>query len=817
VADETKQVDGERAIDSDTARSQPKKRMSEGELLALIASYERASLGSQIAAGATISTTIFPSNQAMTTLEIDRYNAINAYFARPLGNEIENRSQIVLPELRDTIEWIMPQLMRMFVGAKTVCRFDPENELDEKQAELETMAVNHVFMQQNDGVMVLHDFFKDALLMRNGYVEVYTKEETKVSEESYTGLTEIEVAEILNDAADEEIEVIGQREYLRDVMVPIPQLPMAIAGQPQNPQAAQVAQHLVVQTPAFDIRIRRKAKQKRVCVACLPPEEMRISARARNNMEDVSFAMHITNVARSDLITDGYERDWVNSLASGRPNWLEIDALARNQVVDQLSIENPSDFAMQEIELRKVIMRVDYDGDGVAELRRIVVGGDKIGENEVIEETPFASCTPKRMPHRHTGISLYDEIMDLQIIKTTLFRQGLDNLTIANNQRIAVDWRNVNMDDLLTSRPGGVVRGSGPPSTWMAPIQSPSNIVEQVLPVLGYIDELRTARTGVGEHTTGLDPDDLQNMTKGGQMAAMSAATLKIELVARLLAEGVKDIFRKIHSELIRNQDKPLELEISGKWVQIDPTSWRRRTKVSPNVGLGSGNREELRSNVIVLSQMQAPLAQMGMVGPKQAFNTFKVGVEALGFSNPEQFAMDPNGQEFAQHMKQMQAQAAHQPQAPQVQAAQIRAGMEQSKQASEDQRKILELLGQLNQAKDQAAEERLKAMTQLNHEAVQGHKDREVQLDSTHSDMVQTLIKAFSSILASQLKGDPSADAGQAMAKDVNEADQGIEGGGEKPPDNNDRLASVLEALTQHMSRPRTATLSDGRTITIQ
>src|SRR6185437_12254149 len=356
-----------------------------------------------------------------------------------------------------------------------------------------------------------------------------------------------------------------------------------------------------------------------------PPEEMRVSARARGDMENVGFSMHLTTQTRSDMITDGYDPDWVNTLAPGRPNWLEIDALARNVVVDQLSIENPSDFAMQEIEVRKVVMRVDYDGDGIAELRRILVGGDKIGENEVIEETPFVSCEPMRMPHRHTGISLYDLVMDLQILTTQLWRQGIDNLKIANNQRVAVDWRNCNIDDLLTSRPGGVIRGNGPPSSWIEAFTQPSNLTEQVIPALEYVDKLRTERTGIGKGTMGLDADELQNVTKGGQLASMSAATLILELIARLLAEGVKGIFLKIHAELMRHQDKPLELEISGKWVQVDPSSWRRRTKVSVNVGLGSGNREELRANVQMLAGAQAALAQMGLVGPKQGYEAFKV------------------------------------------------------------------------------------------------------------------------------------------------------------------------------------------------
>ena len=751
--------------------------MPREELLALIRQYELASLGSQVAAGATISTTIYPSNQAMSTLEIDRYNALNAYFARPLGNEVENRSQVVLPELRDTIEWVMPQLMRMFVGTNNVCRFDAENPQDEEQAELETAVVNHVFMQQNNGFFVLHDFFKDALLMRNGYVEVYSKEDKEVSEEKYSGLSQIELAALLQPKDKEEIEVLEQDG----------------------------------EGGFFNVKIRRTAQVMRICVTCIPPEEMRITPRAREGMENLVFAMHITNKARSDLITEGFDPEIVNSIAAGRPNWLEIDALARNQVVDQLSIENQTDFAMQELELRKVIMRVDYDGDGVAELRRVLVGGDKIIENEVIEETPFASCAPKRMPHRHTGLSLYDEIMDLQIIKTQLWRQGLDNLTIANNQRVAVDWRNCNFDDLLSSRPGGVVRGNGPPQTWILPLEQPSNMIEQVLPTLQYIDELRANRTGIGRSQAGLNPDELQDVTKGAMLAQMGAAALKVELVARLLAEGVKDIFRKIHSELIRHQDQPLYIEIAGKWQQVDPTSWRRRTKVSVNVGLGSGNREEMRANVQILAAAQAQIAQMGMVGPQQAWETFRVMCESLGFNNPERFAMDPNSPEYQQHMQQMANMPI--PPAPQVQAAQIKAQMEKDKQLAEDQRAIMKLQGEILQEREGRLNDKLSAMQQMTHEASEGRKQREVDLDATHKDIVLHLIQAFSSVLSTQAKGNPEMDAGAEMGKDVNEASSAIENPHEK-------LIGALTQLGDHFAnsnKPKVATLSDGRQIRIQ
>lgn len=716
-------------------------KMTDEALLSLIAMYERASLGSQVAAGATISTTVYPSNAVMTTLEIDRYNALNAFFARPLGNEVENRNQVVLPVVRDTMSWIMPQLMRIFAAAKAICRFDPISQGDEDQAQMETEVVNHIFMVENDGFVIIYDFFWDALMMRNGYAEVHTQEEKQVSQEKYTGLDEIELAKMLQDTADEELEVLEQREYPVDVLGPMPQVN-------QLPMGAQAPQ-LVQKPTVFDVKLRRTKKAKCTKVTPLPPEEMRVTPRARSGMEGIAFAMHQGTKARSDLITDGFDREIVDECAAGRPNWLEIDALARNQTVDQLSIENPSDRSMQDIELRKVAIRVDFDGDGVAELRRVVIAGDKILENEVIEETMFVSSEALRMPHRHTGLSIYDLVMDLQIIQTNLWRQGLDNLTVSNNLRYAVDWRNVNIDDLLTSRPHGPIRGNGPPSQWIQPIQPPSNLVEQVLPALQYIDQLRSNRTGIGKGTMGLDPDELQNVTKGGQLAAMSAQALIVELIARFLAEGLRHIFLKIHSELMRHQDKPLEYQIAGKWVRVDPSSWRKRTRVSANVGLGSGNREEMRANVQVLAGGQQAAAQAGLVGPKQIYESFKLLCESLGFNNPERFVMDPAGQEYAQHMQEM-AQQPH-PQAPQVQAAQIRAQTEQTKQQSEDQRKIMDLQGQLLQSREQAANAQLSNREQMVHDMIQQHAGREVDVDTNHLQIVLKLIPAIAQILAAE------------------------------------------------------------------
>ncbi len=760
------------------------KQMTDDELLHLVGQYEKQALGSSTATGTVVTGTTYPNGDQMTTLEVDRFNALNAYAARPLGNEVENRSQVVIPELRDTVEWIMPQLMRIFVGSKTPCRFDARGPDDVDQAQHETDAVNHVFMKENNGFFVLHDFIKDALLLRNSYAKVDTEEKTETGVEKYTGVFETELPRILTEEHGETIEIIGQSEYT--VTIPPPIQPPPMPGQPPQPAPPPMT------AQCFDIQIRRKKTKKQTKVMCIPPEEMRVHSGARGSLGDVPFAGHMTNKTRSELIIDGFKKEVVDTIPPGKMNFLEMDSLARNVVTDQLNADSPADFSMQEVEFRDYAVKVDYDGDGVAELRRIKIAGDVILENEEIDETPFASGSAIRMPHRHTGISYYDLLVDLQVIKTQLFRAGLDNLYLANNERVAVDWQNVNIDDLLTSRPGGVVRTKGNPAEAIMPMQTASNITEQVIPALQYTDSLREMRTGVGRDTMGLDADALQNVTKGGQLAGMAAASMKIYMVARLLAEGVKEIFSKLHGEMVRNQDQEFFFEVANQWVTADPTSWRKRSLVTVNVGLGSANREEGRANLGLLQGMQQQLQPFGLIAPSHAYNVFKLGVNLLGYENASEFAMDPKSPAYAQHQKEMQLQQQHAPPNPAVQVAQIKAQSDQAVAQGQAQRDILKLQGQLAVAQGNLSAANARAQAEMQHaagqamldrthealleqhsrthEAVQGNVERQNDVADINSGMAQTLIKVIGQIVASQLKQNAAADAGQVVKHDYQE-----------------------------------------------
>ena len=648
--------------------------MTENELLSIIAAHEKAAMGNSSAAGLGISSTTTLSGGNMTTLELDNYNALNYYYARPLGDEMPDRSQMVSPELRDTIEWIKPQLMRMFAGTNNIVRFEADGPEDEELADQQTEACNYIFMRQNNGVMVLHDYIMDALLMRNGYIKTYYEKKRSVKIENYTGLDQDALTQLMMDAKEEgdTIEILGQEE--KQILTPNP-----LFGQPQPPpqpgQSPPVPQPPVIPSTVFDIKLRRVSNPGKVCVDAIPREEVVVSPRTRAGLDDSPFYMHKNKRTRSDLIAEGYDKDLVNKAQIGPPRWTNLDDLARNDLLDQSNTDETSDISMQEPEVREVHMQVDWDDDGIAELRHICIIGDQIAENEEEEEGPLASGSPMRMAHRHIGISIYELLVDLQKEKTMLVRNLNDNIHLTNNTRVGVDQDNVNFDDMMTNRPGGMVRTKGTPMDKFYPLAVP-NVIGDVLTAIEYYDKVRQWRVGVGEDTTTMDPDALQNVTKGSTLAMLSKSDLKIELMARLLAEGLKDTFRKINNAIIRHQDKPMTMKLRGKWVEIDPSQWKYRTSVTINVGLGSGNREETRANLMLLGQGMQTFKAAGLVGPKQAYNYAKRSIEALGFNTPSEFVVDPATQEGQQLQKSLQP-----PPPPQVQVAQIKAQSDQQAQ----------------------------------------------------------------------------------------------------------------------------------------
>jgi hypothetical protein len=515
-------------------------------------------------------------------------------------------------------------LVRIFTASDEVAQFDPVSPGDEPSAKQATDYCNYILLKDNDGVMIFHDWFKDALLQKNGIVKAYWEDKEDVTKESYEGLTDDELAMLMSD---KEIEVVEQDSQEFPVL---DQMGMPAMGQDGMPAVYGV----------HNITVKKKMKSGRVQIENVPPEEFIISKKARK-MADAPFVAHRRIISRGDLIAMGFDRDVVEGLPLGDTLTYNPERVIRYQQSEQPEDTQSLDPAMQDIEVYECYIRADMDGDGIAELRQVFYAGNEILSEEETDYVPFYSICPIPIPHKFFGQSFADRTTDIQLIKTTILRQMLDNLYLTNNARVVAVEGQVNLDDLLTSTAGGVIRAKSQGAVQQLNVQS---IAAQSFPMLEYLDQTASKRTGVSDASQGLDPSILQNVTAAAVASMQQAGAGKIEMVARIFAEtGVKDLFKGIMHLVTKYQNKDRIIRLRNEYISIDPRTWSTQYDVSVNVGLGAGNRQEQMAMLGMIVQKQEQLlGAFGManpyVSPAQYRNTLGRMVEAAGFKDSAEF-----------------------------------------------------------------------------------------------------------------------------------------------------------------------------------
>jgi len=561
-------------------------------------------------------------------ISAERRLALRYYYGRDFGNEVEGRSKVILTDVADTIEWIMPSLMRMFTGGRYVVRYLPRGPGDEEAADQATEYVNKVFMDEQRGFQVLHDWFKDALLEKNGVTKAYFEERVEPKVETYRGLTMEGATALLQDGR---LEAIGFEEKEKTLGT--------------NPETG-----LPNVVKFYDLVVRQKIPVGQIKIDIVPPEEFLIARRAIELNDRIGFCAHRKKVTVSDLIALGYDRDLVENLPSDEmPEFTEgrTERFSYDET-SPLSTSERSDPASREIWITECYVRIDEDGDGYSELRKITVVGESnitILDDEEINWQPFSSITPIPMPHRFHGLSVADQTADLQLIRSTLLRQMLDNMYLVNNGRYEVVEGAVEIDDLLTSRPGGVVRVTAPGMVNPLPTQ-PFNQASYTL--LDFLENVRQMRTGAGMHNQGLDASTFRNQTATGVSQVMSAAYARVEMIARIFAEtGVKDLFKKLLRLMIESPVKDRVIKLRGQWIEVDPSTWNADMDVEVQVGLGVGQAGERIAYLMQMLQVQQAAAMAGLVNVVSPDNIYQAGVEmaeAMQLPNPERFFTDPQG-----------------------------------------------------------------------------------------------------------------------------------------------------------------------------
>ena len=549
-----------------------------------------------------------------------REAAMEYYYGQPFGNEVEGRSQFVDSTVQDTIEWMKPSLMRVFASGDEMVKFTPHGPEDVQMAEQATDYVNYVFTKDNPGWEILYSWFTDALLSKNGIVKVWWEEYVESEREEYTRLNEMELAALLSNP---DVEVTEHTEY-DDMENGVPAM-------------------------LNDVVLSRTLSNGKVKIENVPPSEFLIS-RESKTIQDARFVCHRVLKTLSEL-REMYpdESLEVEDLTGGDEDMGHLfgESQARYDFDNSNNFgfndNAASEDALKEYWLHESYLRTDYDGDGIAELRKVCTVGSKVLANDAIDSVPFVSITPIKIPHKFFGLSIADLVMDLQLIKSTLMRNLMDNMYNQNFGRYAVLEGQANLDDLLTQRPGGVVRVKSPNA--VTPLVTPP-LEPYSFQMLEYLDGVRESRAGVSRMSQGMNENALTSHTTATAVnAVMTAAQSRVELIARNFAEtGVKDLMRTIYELVHKYQDKERVIMLRNNWVPVRPDAWKDKYDCTVSVALGNGSKAQ---QMMHLSQMlsfagESMRGGLPIVNVQNMYNLGAALVKAMGFQNVDDFLTNP-------------------------------------------------------------------------------------------------------------------------------------------------------------------------------
>ncbi len=568
----------------------------------------------------------------------------------------DGRSSAVSSDVADTVEGLMPALMDIFAGSEDVCKFNPQGPEDVDAAQQEADYVNHVLMNQNPGFLVLYSFIKDALLSKNGIVKVWWETREEEESETYYDLTDEQFGML---AMDEDVQIVKHTAHpMEDRLLLQAMQPASLsavagaaqgAGSGMNPPSGSAPQ-------LHDVEVVKAKTFEEAKVLGVPPEEFGIEKTARS-IRTCNYCFHrITQNTQSQLINQGYDDDVIKSL----PTYAAItnvEEINRDTVAEHQNVGEEHNPASRRVAIIEHYIRMDYEGNGKAKLYKVTTGDEqgvlleKDGklDLEEFDVIPFAAMTPVIVTHRFFGRSIADLVMDIQRIKTALLRALLDNAYLANNPRVEVSEQHVGdstLDDLLVSRPGGMVRVKQPGGiNW----QVVPTIGQHVYPLLEYQDAAREQRTGVSRAGQALDPSALQNTPADAASQMFTMAQARMKLIARIFAEtGIKDLILLVHGLIRKHGQQAQTVQLRNKWVNVDPRQWKKRNDMTVSVGLGTGGKpqEMAMVNMIIAMQEKALMGGLSnLVTPDNLYNSAKALTRIAGHKDVDAFFTDPKTQ----------------------------------------------------------------------------------------------------------------------------------------------------------------------------
>ena len=566
-------------------------------------------------------------NFAADFMEENRRQAWNYYLGRTserrdfsattdvTGYDRQGRSEAVSQDVADMVESLMATLMPSF-GSDVPAEFEPTGPQDEENASAESDAVANVLMEQNQGWVVLAEAVKDCLLLRNGTVKCWIDEKTITERKRFADINDGDLAQLMA-AVPEGIDArLSSRKGTKATIT------LTRTDRAPKVKAIQQAHFLV--DPNHDSIF----------------------------IQDIGFCAERKFPTRSDLRAEGFSKSKVDGLPAFTTD-TSVDSSA-NKVEGQSPHFDSPVHDQDTIETYEVYMRIDMDGGGISELMRFIWSNNEVLDKQEVDFIPYATGCAWLVPHRYSGLSVYDKIVDVADIKSRALRQYLDNLTTNNSAKTVVNENTVNMDDLLTGRPNAVVRNDGPPGDDVLPF--PTNDTGQSsIQLLNYMDQVRDQRAGAA--LTLMQPQEQivkagisaqsvdRQMTAGEQMGAM---------VARTIAETlIRTLFVLLHSVLRTQFPEPIMLNRSGQWIPSNPQQWQPRNRVNIKVGLSPAERSRKANSLVTTIQQQIGIFQQGgadiIVNVNGIHRAILDWSRAVDLEAAEKYWLDPESPESQQ------------------------------------------------------------------------------------------------------------------------------------------------------------------------
>lgn len=601
----------------------------------------------------------------------ERQNTAQRYYDG--GSAIKSepgRSKVTITKVREAVRNVMPSIMRAFYTAPVVGQYEPRNPWDEQMAKSATEVVDSI-LDAAGGYKIMLEASHDAMFPRCGFVTWGWEVKQRPVFTQYSNVSEMEIAALEQDGEA----IVTERSESNVVD--------SATGE-----------------PLYEITVRRLASEGKLYIDSIAPETTFVDRNA-TCIEDSRVFGFQKNRPRSDLHEMGIPEWRTRNLSEG-----EQDPMNEREARQGYSPEHenqPQDPSSREVLVTEVWIRVDADGDGIAELRRMLCAGTKheILLDEPVDDIDVAAFRTEIEPHTFFPVALSEMMVPDQDAATSLLRAIIDNAHAVNNPRLEIDENNANVEDAMNGEIGALVRVRRMNSIREI-VTSPNGM--GTLSVLQYMDQQGQAKTGTSNAALGLDPDALQSTTQKGVEATISTATAMIELMTRNIAEtGISRVMRGLLKTIIRNSPQSFWVRIDDQFQQVNPRFWHAEVNVSVNVGLGNGQpAEKLGALQMVAAKQEEILRTYGASNPfnityENWRNSMRSMLKLVGIHNLSDFFPPADQQQIVQY-EQQAAQNAPDPNAAakeiagitaqgRVTETQIRAHADMVKSARDDDR----------------------------------------------------------------------------------------------------------------------------------